>query len=235
MKTWLHMSFLGRDPSKFCKAFFSPLCVSDAVTNNISETFNGTIVRARGKHIIHMLEDIRSALRQRQYKNMEKMNKVTDKICPRIREDLEKLKQGSRYCKACPGLFGQFEVSSYGKQFAVNLELRTCSCRSWDITGIPCIHSLSAIHYMKLDAVDYCSHYFTVETYKKIYSFSLDTLNGEMMWPRADGYPVKPPLVRAMPGRPKKNRKKDNDEKDPKNPKRLRRLGIRMTCQTASN
>lgn len=84
---------------------------------------------------------------------------------------------------------------------------------------------------MKHDAADYVSHYFTVETYKKIYSFGLQALNGEKMWPKAQGLPVQPPLVKAMPGRPKKKRRKARDEVDPKNPHRLRRLGVRMTCQ----
>lgn len=36
------------------------------VDNNVSETFNGYIVCARSKHIIHMIEDIRGALRERE-------------------------------------------------------------------------------------------------------------------------------------------------------------------------
>lgn len=224
-------NFIERDPSKFCKAFFSPLCVSDAVTNNICETFNGTIVKARGKHIVHMLEDIRSGLRQGQYKKMERIKKVSDKLCPKIREKLKELKQWSRNCIASPGLWGVFEVRHREDMFAVKLDERTCSCKSWDISGIPCIHALAAIHYMKLDPADYCSHYFTVDTYKKIYSFSLGALNGEKMWPKAQGNPIQPPLVTPMPGRPKKKRRKDKDEKDPKNPARLRKIGVRMTCQ----
>lgn len=226
-----YADFIARDPTKFCKAFFSTLPVSDAVTNNISETFNGTIVRARAKHIIHMLEDIRSHFRQRQYVKMEKINKVNDRLCPRIRKKLEELKQWSRYCIAHPGLYGVFEVTHSGNMFAVNLESKTCTCRSWDITGIPCIHAIGAIHFMKHDPADYVSDYFTVEAYKKTYSFGLGALNGEQMWPIADGYPVQPPHVRPMPGRPKKKRRKDRDERDPKNPTRLRKLGVQMRCQ----
>ncbi|KAL6534699.1 hypothetical protein OROGR_013374 [Orobanche gracilis] len=51
------------------------------------------------------------------------------------------------------------------------------------------------------------------------------------MWPKASGYPVEPPLIRKMPGRPKKKRRRDQDEKDPKNPNRLRNVGVLMTCK----
>lgn len=83
---------------------------------------------------------------------------------------------------------------------------------------------------MKHDAADYVGNYFTVETFKKTYPFSLRALNGEQMWPKADGYPVQPHIVQVMPGRPKKNRRKDRDETDPKNPKRLRKLGVQIQC-----
>lgn len=224
-------NFMDRDPTKICKVFFSTHCVSDAVTNNVCETFNGTIVRARGKHIIHMLEDIRSCIRQRQYDKMEMINQVNDRLCPKIRKLLEELKQLSRFCIACPGLGGVFEVKHRGDMFVVTLGDKTCTCRSWDITGIPCIHAIAAIHYLKHDAADYVSDYFTVEAFKKIYSFGLQALNGEKMWPTAQGYPIQPPLVTPMPGRPKKKRRKQKDEIDPKNPARLRRVGVRMTCQ----
>lgn len=45
------------------------------IDNNVSETFNGYIIRARSKHTIHMLEDIREALRERQYVKLEMIKK----------------------------------------------------------------------------------------------------------------------------------------------------------------
>lgn len=46
--------FIGRDITKFCKVFINPDSVSDMILNNTSETFNGYILNARGKHCIHM-------------------------------------------------------------------------------------------------------------------------------------------------------------------------------------
>lgn len=118
-----------------------------------------------------------------------------------------------------------------GDRFIVSLGAKNCSCGHWDITGIPCIHGLSAIHFMRHDPADYVHPCFTVEAYRKAYSFGLQAINGEKMWPKASGYPIEPPLIRKMPGRPKKKRIRDKEEKDPKNPNRLRRTGLQMTCQ----
>ncbi|XP_057793143.1 uncharacterized protein LOC131009751 [Salvia miltiorrhiza] len=224
-------NFIERDPSRFCKAFISTACVSDMVDNNVSETFNGYILNARGKHIIDMLEEIRSDLRERQFKKLKHVESVSDVLTPAARKKVEKLKSLARFCTAHPGLGGKFEVENKDDRFIVSLPERTCSCRVWELTGIPCIHAISAVHFMKKDPANYVHKYLTTETYLKAYSYPLEPINGERQWPKAVGYPVQPPEVKVMPGRPKKNRRRDKDEKDPKNPSRLTRVGTVMTCQ----
>ncbi|KAL2925291.1 Elongation factor 4 [Bienertia sinuspersici] len=50
------------NPTLFCRAFMNPRTKTDVVTNNMAETFNGYIVQARTKHLLHMLEEIRASL-----------------------------------------------------------------------------------------------------------------------------------------------------------------------------
>lgn len=82
-----------------------------------------------------------------------------------------------------------------------------------------------------LHLVDYIHSWFTMETYNATYIFSMPPLNGEKMWPVAQGYPVIPPTAKKMPGRAKKKRKRDPCEENPKNATKLRKNGVRMTCQ----
>ncbi|CAA7014488.1 unnamed protein product [Microthlaspi erraticum] len=42
-----------------------------------------------------------------------------------------------------------------GQTHRVSLENRTCSCRKWDITGIPCKHAHGVMLKLKLDPEDY--------------------------------------------------------------------------------
>ena len=49
----------------FCRAFMDTRVKFDVITKNMAETFNSYIVQARTKHLIYMLEDIRSSLIQR--------------------------------------------------------------------------------------------------------------------------------------------------------------------------
>ncbi|WOL20679.1 hypothetical protein Cni_G29484 [Canna indica] len=54
-----HEDFISVGVTKFCQAcMISSSCKSDVVSNNINETFNGYILKARSKPIIDMLEDI---------------------------------------------------------------------------------------------------------------------------------------------------------------------------------
>lgn len=56
---------IGRDITKFYKIFINLSYTRDMILNNFSETFNGYILQARGKHVIHMLEEIRTSLMER--------------------------------------------------------------------------------------------------------------------------------------------------------------------------
>ncbi|XP_057811798.1 uncharacterized protein LOC131026039 [Salvia miltiorrhiza] len=226
-----HTDFMNREYHRFCRCFISTHCLSDMVDNNVSETFNGYIVKARAKHIITMLEDIRVTLRGRQYKKLGLVTDSTEKLCPNIRKKLDKLRYDARICQAYPGLGGKFEVSCYDDRFVVQLGEKHCSCRQWDISGIPCKHAIAALHFMNEEPTEYVHECYSVEKYLKAYAYGLEPINGEKMWPKGVGYPVQPPLIRAMPGRPKKKRRRDVDERDPNNNTRLKRIGIRMTCQ----
>lgn len=50
----------------------------------------------------------------------------------------------------------EFEVAGpNGVQYKVKIPTRHCGCRKWDISGIPCIHAITAIGFNNLDPLDY--------------------------------------------------------------------------------
>jgi hypothetical protein len=65
---------------------------------------------------------------------------------------------------------GLFEVESKGRRYVINLPLKTCRCRKWDVFGIPCAHVISAIWYGGGNPDDYLSPYFGNEIYLKAYT-----------------------------------------------------------------
>ncbi|WOK97368.1 hypothetical protein Cni_G06076 [Canna indica] len=223
-----HQDFLAVGVTKFCQTYINVGCKSDVVSNNLSETFNGYILKARGKLIIDMLEDIRRMLMVRMYEKRELMLKNNDTICPSIRKKLKENKEEIRYCHVTPAGNMKFEVQELDKSSVVNLMNRTCSCRKWDLCGIPCNHAISCINWLKDDPDKYVDDYYKRDTYLKTYDLMLQPLTGKDTWPEVDGSHVLPPPVKKMPGRPKKKRRRDMHKDETGT--RLSRGGLVITC-----
>ncbi|CAL5329197.1 unnamed protein product [Camellia sinensis] len=73
----------------------------------------------------------------------EGMEKYTTEICPNIVKDLEALKVQAKNCFATYCGDRKFEVDCGATTYIVDLEERKCSCRMWDLTGIPYKHAVS--------------------------------------------------------------------------------------------
>ena len=63
--------FKRYNPACFCRAYMSSTTKVDVIVNNMVKTFNGYIIIAQTKHIMHMLEDIRTQVMQRLYVKKE--------------------------------------------------------------------------------------------------------------------------------------------------------------------
>ncbi|XP_021742994.1 uncharacterized protein LOC110709089 [Chenopodium quinoa] len=216
------------NPQFFCRAFLQEDIKSEAITNNMAETFNAYIINARTKHIIYMLEEIRVALMQRLVKKRHEMEKWTSLLCPRIQARLEKEKEKAADCEVLPSSVSQFNVRYYLDQLNVDLVARTCSCRKWNMVGIPCCHAIACIYFVNQEPEVFVDECYKVETYKKAYSGCIPPCEGERYWPRCPCN-LDPPPIKIGPGRPRKNRIKHPLE-NPKKPGSLSRAGVEMTC-----
>jgi len=55
-------------------------------------------------------------------------------------------------------------------RFVVNLVERTCTCRAWQGSGIPCKHAIAYITSIPgVNLEDYVDQYYSVETFKVAY------------------------------------------------------------------
>ncbi|KAL2903319.1 Gag-Pol polyprotein [Bienertia sinuspersici] len=221
-------AFRAYNPKVFCRAFMKTTTRCDAITNNMAETFNGYIIQARNKHLIYMLEDIRASLMQRLALKKQEMEKSTSMICPRVQTKLEKNKDEAAKCHVMPSTSTIFQVNYYLDSLTVDLEARSCTCRRWDMCGIPCCHAVAAIFFCHQKAEDYVDVAFTREVYLKAYSNPIPPCEGERHWPKVD-FPIDPPPIKIGPGRPRKNRRKDPHELA-KKPGKLSKHGLEMTC-----
>ncbi|XP_062105306.1 uncharacterized protein LOC133816962 [Humulus lupulus] len=101
----------------------------------------------------------------------------------------------------------------------VDLRRKTCSCRRFDLTGLPCEHALAGARDRVISPYSLCSIFYTVEAWLSSYGGSVYTLGNEESWviPNDIGsMMIAPPLVKQKAGRPKKKRRLSKGEKNSK-------------------
>ncbi|XP_062075264.1 uncharacterized protein LOC133779305 [Humulus lupulus] len=120
----------------------------------------------------------------------------------------------------------------------VDLRRKTCSCRRFDLTGLPCEHALAGARNRGISPYSLCSRFYTVEAWLSSYGGSVYTLGNEESWVIQNGIGsmmVAPPLVKQKAGRPKKKRRLSKGEKNSKQ-RRCSSYGVlghnRVTCTT---
>ncbi|XP_077215851.1 uncharacterized protein LOC143850494 [Tasmannia lanceolata] len=163
------------------------------------------------KPIITLLETIRRLLMGR-FQRQSEIDKYEGPICPKIQEKLEKIKVVACDCHVEWSGGEEYEVQRNGKQYVVNLAQKCCGCRSWDLTGIPCIHAVASIFYQKERVENFVHPYYHTDAFRRSYREIIHPMQSIKQWPRVDMDPVQPPPVRRPPGRPKKSRRRDADE-----------------------
>lgn len=132
-----------------------------------------------------------------------------------------------RYWSVIPSGGNVFETRNGHEAMVVDLDARKCSCRLWDISGIPCVHSIAAIHFINKDPEDFVSKWFTKDIFKMAYANSIRPLNGSNMWTPTPYIKPNPPKERRMPGRPSIKRKRSESESQSS---RVTQSGKTMTC-----
>ncbi|KAH7836945.1 hypothetical protein Vadar_007736 [Vaccinium darrowii] len=219
--------WLGEEPPRYwSRSHFKELVKCDMVCNNMCEAFNKAILEAREKSIIEMLEWIRSYLVNRRVLRREWIRKLEDPLLSNIYWKLEMLVNNSYECIAdwCGEL--NFQVRCPYGQYTVDLACHTCSCRKWDMTGMPCTHAIAAIQKSKQEPESFIHQCYSKEAYAKAYNPLIMPINGHDMWPKTGFTPVLPPLEKRKHGRPKKQRRRDVTEYiNKKDPTKLRKLG----------
>ncbi|XP_059289154.1 uncharacterized protein LOC132042636 isoform X2 [Lycium ferocissimum] len=233
------MSKLGKDicadllhyPEKsWVRAYFKEHSKCDVVENNMCETFNSWILSCRHKSIITMLEEIRRKIMTRQCDMIKFANTWIAEISPMARLTLEDNKEMARGCKVLWNADVGFEIGEGEYRHTVNMSTKSCSCRTWQLRGIPCQHVVCAYYHIELEPEHFVEHWYRKDTFLKAYSHFIQPIPNMKMWLETNNPKIEPPAPKPMPGRPKKKRTKGKDE-----PKKMRYgkvsgKGGKITC-----
>ncbi|XP_023766260.2 uncharacterized protein LOC111914783 [Lactuca sativa] len=190
--------------------------VSDVLISNMCEVFNGKIEKGRDKPVISCLEFIREYLMKRICNVMKAVKKVKGPLTPTTTYILDARKKGaSQYIARWNGENKYQVAGALQDQHMVDVRNQTCTCRKWELMGIPCRHAITTLNEIskdpeaELDIYKWVHKVYWLETWQKAYSFKVEPIKGRSMWPKSN-CPTKliPPPHRTQVGRPKKKEDK---------------------------
>ncbi|KAK2645848.1 hypothetical protein Ddye_021043 [Dipteronia dyeriana] len=100
-------------------------------------------------------------------------------------------------------------LDNEGKVWTVDLELRTCTCRKFDLDMLPCAHAITVCRHTRVPKERLCSDYFTTQWLQTAYTPSIHLVPHHSSWilpEHVSSCVVHPSEGRRQSGRPKKIR-----------------------------
>ncbi|XP_062093462.1 uncharacterized protein LOC133799463 [Humulus lupulus] len=171
---------------------------------------------ARDKPIITLLEKIRYWLMSQFFNKRESVNKWIHPMGKRILQVVEKNDNIAKICLTTRAATYQFQVDfPNNESFDVYLQKRTCSCRRFQLTGIPCGHALAAIWTSGAEIMDYIHECYKKEIFLIACAGILYPMPSLEQWPETSLNPIYPPFEINLPRRPKKARRRESNEPPP--------------------
>ncbi|XP_028779486.1 uncharacterized protein LOC114735880 isoform X2 [Neltuma alba] len=178
------------------------------MTSNFGELFYSWASNADDLPITHMVEVIRGKIMELFVTRGAASDQWLTRLTPSKEEKLENESRQAHSLQVLLSAGSTCEVRG-GSVEVVDIDRWDCSCKGWQLTGIPCCHAVAVIIGVGRSVYDYCSRYFTTESYRLTYSESLHPLPS-VDFPALSGselmVTVTPPPTRRPPGRPTKKR-----------------------------
>ncbi|XP_075473312.1 uncharacterized protein LOC142504315 [Primulina tabacum] len=225
--------WLAKKPEQhWSKAYFSTIPKCDILLNNMCECFNSMILYAREKPIISMFETIRNLLMARFQTNREKAEKWDAVMCPKVKVVLAKKSKEAAALSPLMADETHFQITGLHQKHSIDLCRMSCSCRKWDLTGIPCPHAVCAIWCKQESPETYVHHFYSVLKYKQCYSRSIMPINGPALWLECHLVPSLPPMYKEKVGRPAKLRRRQPDEVPASRQSKLKGVKRNNKCRT---
>ncbi|KAG0476697.1 hypothetical protein HPP92_013538 [Vanilla planifolia] len=182
------------------------------LSSNIDE-FHKWILDAHELPIIQVIKRIHVKLMQEFDQRRERGKTWTCVLAPSAEIRLLEAKQAGCCYQVLRSDEIEFEVLSADRSHIVNIGTHSCSCRDWQLYGIPCSHAVAALLSCKKDVYEYTDRHFTVASYRETYSQAIKPIPERNKWANEtecrigdEAGIVRPPKFRRPPGRPEKKR-----------------------------
>ena len=164
------------------RSSFSENSKCDALTNNVSESFNAQVKKFKGLLLHELVDKLRELIMEKRYLRKKLARQLHDRILPNVIKELNLISNHLTVLKVSVSDGDIAEVTivdqwNNQKRETVDLQNHNCSCREWQVTGKPCRHALAWIlsnRGMKIE--DYVHEYYSVAKFKKAYEARVEPI-----------------------------------------------------------
>ena len=166
-------------------------------------------------------------------KQHEAKHKWTGTICPKVKKKLDRHIEIAASCMVYPAGGGIFSVTDkYGTNI-VDINVRSCDCRRWQLTGIPCCHAIACFRHDDIRPETMVHECYSIETYMQAYGYNIWPVRDKIHWEKMNGVDVQAPIYEKKVGRPARNRKKNPTELE--GGTKLSKHGVMMHCSACGS
>ncbi|XP_039135693.1 uncharacterized protein LOC120273109 [Dioscorea cayenensis subsp. rotundata] len=165
---------LGKKLEIWRRSQCSIVCKCDYITNNISESLSAWVAEARERPVLDLLDTIRQKIMVTMDKIIRMATKWKDDIEPSVKKYVRNLSRGLAAYEVQHCSDSKAEVSYKGQRCEVLLTDGICSCRKWQVFGIPCVHAMAFIFSIRgAKWEEYVDLYFLVEKTTVAYNLEI--------------------------------------------------------------
>ncbi|KAM0825792.1 hypothetical protein ACQ4PT_069327 [Festuca glaucescens] len=223
----------GIDPKQWCKAFFDDLPKCDLLLNNICEVFNKYILDAREMPVVTCLKKIMNQLMIRFVSKRKETEDMCGTICPKIRKKLDKNIDFAVNYGASPAAEQLFKVEGLRGEYEVNIQKLECTCRAWQLSGIPCRHACAVFRHERSKPESVVHKCYSIDAFKAAYGQVIMPCSDPKVWPKMNGPAMRPPKFDKQVGMPSKKRRRSALEEE--DGTRMSRHGIVGHCSICNS
>lgn len=193
------------EPEHWANAFFAGARYN-LMTSNFGQEFYSWVSEAHELPITQMIDTLRGRMMESIYARRVDSSQWVSKLTPSKEEKLQMEASMSHSLQVLLSEGSTFEVRGDTVDI-VDIDHWDCSCKGWQLTGLPCCHAIAVFECMERSTYDYCSRYFAVETYRLTYAESINpvpNVDKPVLSESAEAVvTVTPPPTKRPPGRPK--------------------------------
>lgn len=152
------------------------------LTANIAESLSAWILEASALPIIQMMECIRRQLMTWFNERRQASAAGTSVLVPSAERRVSEAIERARTYQVLRATEAEFEVISHEGSHVVDIRNRSCSCRGWQLYGLPCAHAVAALLSCRQNVYRFTESCFTMATYRKAYSETIHPVPDRSLW-----------------------------------------------------